>query len=844
MAKNRRRFQLNQKKSTPVTDRTLWFSDLSSLDPKNKNEVWAAQALFFMKRNARIFLDPKKAKLYRDTDSLVINTQAQKEMVDPKTPQGGGGTASYFASDWKANPIYLHLKNIVKADIENSGKQLEVNMTDKFAKTRQMEDNYKILYQQAFRKVINYMAEQIGLPGISETQDPYKWADNLLKSKDDETQTPDMVNKYLDLIKNQITDSQDLALYNELIYKGDYEMAFELGINYYIFNLNQWHDRWADEFINDIMHFNKGAGEFTTDLFTGRPVIGRFIPETLYTSPFRRKDGEDIQYYFTEYMISFGDFMKTMGKNLSAEKLKEVFMLMKQQGVHNIDWRNEFFSPGENFARDNAMVKIGKAAFLSTDMEVEMEDSSFGIPMRRPVEISWQPMDENQKRVEKRYNVWRWWYYIPPVVSEFNNANWAWQSQYIFELQKFQDQQRYGDNGRYAKPPLVIYDNSSQASYTDIVEAFMPKIHHLWGKYQNFLVNDIDASILSEDFIGGLLSAVDEDNNIRGAGPDTPSGGGVNPYQEQWRMIKQGGTGFLKMRDNNGNAIVDPQKLVINIKNNYLEKAESCLVQMLSLYEYMVKALAFSPMTAGEEVKPRTPVAALEQTLKASAKSKFFIQKGYEDLLKGFGERNIWYIIDIAREVDVFKFPDRWEDFMQNVGYANGLAIQGMKDIDPETVGMTINYVDNQAKKDFIMQLAMEYVKTKELDESFIFMLMGVDNWKYSFVLMRMAIKKRKQELQEEAAIQHQREMEKKQGDLQIAMMLDKNKAAGKDQNIVTQGEIDIMVQEALNNGKYMAQSKLKRETDELRKSENQQKADLKKDQETHVNNLEAQKAI
>jgi hypothetical protein len=309
-------------------------------------------------------------------------------------------------------------------------------------------------------------------------------------------------------------------------------------------------------------------------------------------------------------------------------------------------------------------------------------------------------------------------------------------------------------------------------------------------------------------------------------------------------MIKQGGTGFLKMRDNNGNAMADPKNMVLTIKNNYLDKAEQCLVQMMTMYDYMVKSLAFSPMTAGEEVKPRTPVAALEQTLKATAKSKFFIQKAYEDVLKGYGERAVRYIIDIAKEADLYKFPDRWGEFMQNVGYANGLAIEGMKDIDPETVGMSVDYVDNQSKKEFIMQLALEYVKNKELDESFIYLLMGIDNWKYAFVLMRMAMKKRKAELQEEAAMQHQREMEKKQGDLQIAIALDKNKTAGKDQNILTQGEVDIMVQQALNKEKYIAQSQLKKETDELRKSENSQKADLKKDEATHLKNLEEQQAI
>lgn len=846
MARNSKRYKDRQSKVPPVSDRTLYFSDLTSLDPSLKNEVWAAQALFFMKRSggSRLFLDPVKAATYRAMDRLDINEQEAKEMFDPKTPMGGGGEAAYVSSDWKANPIYIHLKNIVKADIEKTGKDLEVTLTDKYAKTRQMQENYKIIYRRAFRDLINKLATEIGLPPISEFQDPYKWADNLMKENDDVTKSPDMINKYVDLIKNQITDDQDMALYNELLYKGDYEMAFELGMKYYIFNLNKWQERWADEFINDIMHFNKACGEWYTDLITGRPVIERFVPEVLYTSPFRRKDGEDIQYYFTEYQITFGDFIRTIGKNLTPDKLRDVFILMKQQGVHQTSWQDSFGNFGvTNYSRDSVMVRMGRAAMLSTDMEVQMEVVSTGI--RKSVPLTWEPISEDEMRIEKRYNVWRWWYYIPPNLAELNSANWSWQKDYIFNLQKFQDQQRHGDNGRYAKCPLVIYDNSSQATYSDIVKAFMPKINFLWHKYQNLIVNDVDASIMSDDLIGGLLGAVDEDNKINPGDPNKPTGGnGRDSYQEQWRMIKQAGTGFLKMRDKNGNPILKPQDLVVTIQNKFLDKAENVLAQMMMMYDFMVKSLAYSPMTAGEEVKPRTPVAALEQSLKATQSSRFFMQKGYEEFLVMYGERMIRYILEIFREKDTYEFPDRYEEFMENIGYANGLALEGLAELDPENIGLTVNYVDNTAKKEFVMQLASEYVKTKELTEDFLYLIMGIDNWKVSFVLMRMAIKQRKKELQEEQAVAHQRLMEQKNADLEALARMQQLKDAGKDQNIVTQGKVDEMVNSALNREKYMAQSQLKKETDELRRGENDQKANLSVAEKTHEKNLEQQMPI
>lgn len=825
---------------TPVEDKSIFYTDLSAVDPSQKFELWAAQTLFYMKRSSQTvrFLDPVRAALYRGVDRLELNEATYKKMIDPPTPMGAGGTAEYFSSDWKANPIYLHLKNIVKAEIDKSSKQLEVGCTDKFAKTRRMNDNYRILYKEAFRNLINEIAPQLGLPGISDSQDPFKWAQNIsLKEKsgdDQRKEQSDIIGSITDLIKNQITDSQDLALYNEYIYKCDYELAFELGIEHYLMNQNKWRERWSDEFLDDVMHFNKACGEWYTDLLTGRPVVERFVPEALNVSRFRRKDGSDIMYYFIEYPITFGDFTRQIGRNLSPQQLKEVFELNKAQGAsHGIGWDDQLFDlTRSNLTRDNAMIQVGKAAFLSQDLSVLIEDTSSGFPTYQPADISWYPMqDETHKnRIEKNYNVWRWWYYIPPTTQPGQNADYVWQSQYIFELQKNQDQFRFGEEGRYSKSPLVIIDNSSQASFTDVTQSFMPKIHNLWHQAQNYQVNGFDATIFSDDFIGGILGAIDEDNKINAGDPNQPTGGnGRDAFMQQWKMIKQSKKGFLKMTDSKGNPIIDPSKMVLQIDDKHLEKAEQCLLLIFQYYDMMIKSLAFSPMTAGEEIKPRTPVAALEQSLKASDSSKFFIQKTYEDFLKMYGEMIVRYILLIAGKNNE-GFPKRWEEFMDSVGYANGLAVEGLADVPPESVGLTVTYVDNTAKKEFIMELALSYVKTNQLGQEFLDLILATDNWKYGLVLMRMGLKKKQKEQQELAAQQQQYIMEQKDADLKIAMALQGAKDSGKNQNIATQALADEHVDKSLNLEKFKTQSALKSQTGQQKMAEEAQKKALEKE--------------
>jgi len=290
------------------------------------------------------------------------------------------------------------------------------------------------------------------------------------------------------------------------------------------------------------------------------------------------------------------------------------------------------------------------------------------------------------------------------------------------------------------------------------------------------------------------------------------------------------------MTDKNGQLILDPSKLVIPIKNGYLEKAEKYLVIIALQYDEMVRVLGQSDASTGENIKPRTPVAAIQESMKASQDSTFNIQKTYEAFIKQYGERIIQYILQIAKEATE-GYTKRWEEFIDNIGYANALAIEGMADVPPESVGLTVEYIDTEAKKEFLMGLATEYVKTGQLGEDFLDLLLSVDNWKVGFALFRIGVKQRKKEAQEEAALQQQYIMQQKDKDLQIALALTGAKTQGKQAEITTQGQIQDMINKSLNDAKYQTQSALKSQTTESRIVETNNK--LEKQAQ-----LDAQKAL
>jgi len=825
-----------KKTDIPVKDRTIFFSDLSYINPELKNEVWAAQAIYFAKKSARLFLDPRRAIKYRKTDLLEIDAKEMDQMFDPITPDGGGGDAKYVSADRKANPIYIHLLNNMRAEIQRMEKKIEANFTDKYSKTRKMRDSYKALYSRQVRSIINDFCKELGIPTISESQDPYKWIKNFSKQQepgaDGKEMGNDVVGKFSDLIKNKIESNEDLMLYNEMVYKGDYEQAIEKGIDYYMFKLNRWDDRWADEIFDNIRHFNKAALEWYTDRITGRPVIEAFDPAILWVSPFKRKDGEDIQYYFTEYEVTFADFIKTVGFGLKPEKLKEVFLWNKSQGsCHGTNWIEDIERP--NRLRDNAMIRLGRFAILSQDYEINMDEVKANWPQYEKTGMTWDTYVANEykiRRDQKNYNVWRSFYYIPPTQNQLSNADYAWQANFIFNIQKNQDQFRTGEDGRYSKCPLVIYDNGRQASTTDIVEAFMGKINFAWQNYQNCLVNDIDATIISDELMGGLLAAVDEENSVNPGEGNEPTGGNERAAaSEQWKMIRQAGKGFLKFVDKQGKPIIDPSKLLLVYKNGYLERADKFMGQIVNLYQQLNISLGNDPNAS----KPRVTTPGIQEAVKGSDNAKWFVQKGYEFIVKACAERFVRYILMCGTEAKELGYTDRYEEFRNILGVTDGLLIEGLEDVPPESVGLSIEYTDTSGKRDFVMKLAENYIAQGKIDDDILYLIMGSENWKEAFCLIRMSLVKRKKEEAAKQQLLHEQKMEEKDADLKIARTLTADKGAAKDKNIMTQGKVQEMLDQQMNKLKAETMAEQKQMLLNNKISQDNNKASLQRQNET-----------
>jgi len=788
-------------KQPPIKDNTTFYSDLNFTPSEFKNKLWAAQWLFYGKNNCVRFLSPEARKKYQDLERGIINIPEYKKMIDPVTPMGEGGTAEYTASSWRTCPIDLHLENIVRAKLDRAvlDNKLQVSEIDKFAKSQKQRKKDKILYQRETRALINDLHSILGYNPLKESENPYSYIKE--NSPDEKKNMTESADEMLQYIESQIKDSQDLALYDAYLYKGDVELAFELGITHYLVNLNKWRVK-CKSFNSDLLKHNRACGEWYTDETTGRGVVSYINPDELFTSGFKTRNGEDIIFWFTEEDITFAEFFRRFGQTLNDEQLKDVFELNKNsQGTHGMEWKNHGSVKGSN-----ARIRVGRFSCLTQDAEnFSMKLVNNKIPALKKEPLTWLPSKHTPTKYKSEqkmvsYNVWYSWEYVCPPgnrVAKNSPTDWEWQSQYIFNLKKNVDMYRYGVDERYAKSTLVCHKDERMSFY-DIKESFMPKIRLLWIKFENNLVQDTTASIIDQDFITGLLNAVDEGNKTNVADPDNPTGGtGKDVAMSIFRSIRQGGLGLIKLRDKNGNLVVqDPSKLFFSYDSKHLEKSEKILKVILDQYSLMTLALSQNDITEGQEAKPRTPVAGIQASIASAKEGIWFIEDAAREFLIMYGERCAQHIITLVEEKKKLKNggnSERWDEFASVIGLANSMLLESVEDLKPEEIGMTVSLEDIRANQQYVIELANKMADNGEVGREVVGMVMNqvTINYKYAYVLLMIAKKRKDEEKAHMEDLAHQREMELENTRLKTAMALTGAKGEAKDKNIITQGKVD-----------------------------------------------------
>jgi len=826
-------------KANPLlnNNRTSFYTDLSYLEEKYKSRRnWIAQMIFYAKKNSSLLVNPQVAQGFRENNRLQINRQDYVNLIDPPTPKDAGGAAEFFSADFKAYPIDVHLDNITTAILEKIPHNISVKINDPVAKLQEQKDKEKIIFKNQVRIVINALNKELGLLPINDNEDPYKWIANFAAKggEGNVKTTVDSIGTIVDQIKNRIETDDQLRMFMQYVYKNGLEIAFESAIQYYFINLNKWHLK-QDGFIDDMKNFNLFTGMWYIDELTGRPVVKYLDPSAVYTSPFVQKNGDDILYWGTEMYITYAEFEKMVGAVLDDETKKKILQVNKMWGNANAIGTNVSVNVQWNTAlRTNAQMKIGYFSVLTQEAEEFSEyyvDNGGSISVLNP---KWDTNDDedvvNKPVNNKVYNVWYRCYYIPLPDTEIEqqiligNEGWEWLSQYVFDVRKEIDMYRYGVDSRYAKSALVIYRDLKRPSYTQVKQRFMPKIHTLWHKIQNCIVQDTNAMAWDYDLLGGMLNAIDDANE------QNPQGG--KALIQEMKSLKQSGLSWVKFRDKNGNLLVtDPSKLFIAVQSGHMETAEKYMLMLLNLYQQMTEALGISAAAQAKQPDPRTPASGIELAAQATDNARWYLEKPMIECAIMFGERVVQYVNTICREKDDYNYDKRWKEFVDIVGFANGATIESIEDINFENIGITIENKNSDAQKQLITQIATQKTMANQMPTAEWGLLLDIDNWKYQLMVMAMAEEKTKKEAQQLQQQQFQQQMALADKQLQTALALKGADAQGRNSNIQTQGAVDAQLEQLVTQLKLQSALIQKNQLKDNKIEVDNNKADQKKEE-------------
>jgi len=729
-----------------ASNRYTYYDYLHYIPIEQKDKLWAAQVLYFNKTVSYKLVDSETIAKFRDKDKGKIDKQALIDIIDPKMPDGTGGTADYFSADWKGNPIYLHLRRIQKAKLDQLPISHQVRAADEYAQTTRQKENSKMLGRKMFIEFVNSINKELGIPQLRPDEDPFKYAEKLAAgqgaasqtgSKKGMVQNADRTTSIIDSIKASIDDNEGISLYNTYIHKDGAEIAIELGIEYYL-TTNKF-QILREQILSDLINFNRYAFRWYTSKTTGEPVIEVLDLNDVKVSKFKKLDGSDHTHWYIEYNITFGDFVRMFGANRSEQELRDIFELNRHNGYgstgHGLQWDR-----CSSLQRDGALIRIGYTEWETQNMEVYGEGYFRGNFRYNKMDSKWIPPKESpytdSKREERHYNCWYKMYYIPihgMGSSDVASTSFEDQAKYIYDFGPLQDQVRDGEDKQYSKSSLILW-KSEEPSWAEIEDRFMGKIDLLWQQFQNDLANAMPhGQWFNEEIITESLQLLDEGQRE-----------GKDNITEVIRKLKQTGYGWGKMFTKDGKPIPP----FTEIKTGHLASAMERLTMIFQIYQLLMQCLGKNDISSGQAPKPRQALGGIEKALEASDDSTYYIQKAFIDGYTELGKRMLYYFKEIVAE----KNSRRLQEFRDIVGMAQSYALEAIDGIPLRNLGLTVDMANTQEANAFLNQFALEASTAPNglMDPVDALELTFINNVKYKYAILRLKAKQRRKQMMEE----------------------------------------------------------------------------------------------
>src|ERR1700683_1948009 len=186
-----------------------------------------------------------------------------------------------------------------------------------------------------------------------------------------------------------------------------------------------------------------------------------------------------------------------------------------------------------------------------------------------------------------------------------------------------------------------------------------------------------------------------------------------------------------------------------------------------------------------------------------------------------------------GQEAKEIGYTERYEEFRNILGVTDGLLIEGLEDCPPEEIGLNISYVNNDAKKDLVIKMCEQYSAQGKIEDEIFWLILSMDNWKEMMCLMKMSMTKKKKEAAAREEYLHQQKMEEKDADLKIAQTMTAAKGQAKDQNIMTQGKVQAMLDQQMDKLKAATMAQQKEQLKNNKLEQQAQKSQLDRQEKT-----------
>lgn len=735
-------------KKTPQQDRSeqsgrlIYYDQLHFIPTKEKDTYWAAQVLYFNKMSFEPFVDPVEAKFYRDLELGKINEKLYKQFIDPITPDGKGGEAKYFKANWKTCPIYMHLENIKEAQLKKLPFNIVCKASDEFSKLKQQQENDKIIGAKYLRGFLNEINPQFGIRQLRPDEDPFQFINQVQQQGQSQAggqTSPTDPTSAMDGIRQKIFDNDTLSIYNEYLYKSGVEVAFEIGIDTYVNAINKFRQAILPRLIEDVKNLNAHLYRHYTSTTAGRPVIEYKDGAGIRISKCSKPDLSDNTGVLEEMDISFGEFVQMAGGDLDPQMLREIFN--KNRQFHSLTNSYPEYDKCNTFQRNSAKIRVGYHEFETQNMDVYADYiTREGNPVFKPANYDYQPSEYQKsklsaKRVEKHYNVWYSFYYIPldTLFTISGTTSFKEQAKYIFQFGPIQDQVREGDDMRYAKGTFVGY-RSKRFSFAKIEHSFMPEIVKLWQLFQNDLASSMSDGVeISETAIENMMKYVDSGQS------DKSSQGKNATKMEAIRIMRQTNSAIVNRKDDAGEDEKGrPVPAMTKIELNSLDTAAKRLTLIMDLYKLLTQSLGFNEVTEGQTPEARTNFAGINLAVAASSNALYQMEEAIISSQLNLAERMMYYIKEI---VDEGPDSERFMEFQNIVGQANAMAAQSIKDIPLHKMSLHLEDQMTDQLKAEIIATAKEMARAQIISPDQVLFLMMVENVKYAYAILAIEIR-------------------------------------------------------------------------------------------------------